>query len=101
MLPEIVTQADSGYQGIKELHPNSELPVKSSKKHPLTKEQKKENRRLSRSRVFIENVNRVLKVFKILSERYRNRRKKFGLRLNLIAGISNLHLNILYCKLNI
>lgn len=98
MLPEIVTQADSGYQGIKELHSNSELPVKSSKKHPLTKEQKKENRHLSRSRVFIENVNRKLKVFKILSERYRNRRKKFGLRLNLIAGICNFYLN---CKLNI
>jgi hypothetical protein len=101
MLPEIVTQADSGYQGIKELHANSELPMKSSKKHPLTKEQKKGNHNLSRSRVLIENVNRVLKVFRILSERYRNRRKKFGLRLNLIAGICNLNLSTLDCTLNI
>ncbi|MCL2853878.1 MAG: IS5/IS1182 family transposase, partial [Defluviitaleaceae bacterium] len=30
--------------------------------------------------------------FKILAERYRNRRKRFGLRLNLLAGICNFEL---------
>ncbi|MDR2764264.1 MAG: IS5/IS1182 family transposase, partial [Tannerella sp.] len=30
--------------------------------------------------------------FRILSERYRNRRKPFGLRFNLIAAICNLEL---------
>nr|MBP8207347.1 IS5/IS1182 family transposase [Acinetobacter sp.] len=29
------------------------------------------------------------KCFRILSERYRNRRKRFGLRVNLIAGLIN------------
>jgi len=33
-----------------------------------------------------------LKVFRILSERYHNRRKRFGLRFNLIAAIYNLEL---------
>jgi hypothetical protein len=33
-----------------------------------------------------------LKRFKIISDRYRNRRKRFGLRFNLIAGIHNLEL---------
>ena len=37
----------------------------------------------------IEHVNRTLKIFKILSEKYRNKRKRFGLRFNLIAGIYN------------
>jgi hypothetical protein len=32
----------------------------------------------------------VKKVFRVLGERYRNRRKRFGLRVNLIAGIYNL-----------
>ncbi|MCL2514075.1 MAG: IS5/IS1182 family transposase, partial [Oscillospiraceae bacterium] len=32
--------------------------------------------------------------FKILSERYRNRRKRFGLRFNLIAGICNFDMSI-------
>jgi hypothetical protein len=33
-----------------------------------------------------------VKRFRILSERYRNRRKRFGLRFNLIAGIHNFEL---------
>jgi len=37
---------------------------------------------LSSSRVIGEHVNRSLKIFRILSERYRNRRKRFGLRAN-------------------
>lgn len=35
----------------------------------------------------------VLKIFRILAERYRNRRRRFGLRFNLIAGIYNYELN--------
>ena len=40
-------------------------------------------------RVLNENVIGKLKRFKILSDRYRNRRKRFGLRFNLIAGLYN------------
>lgn len=94
LLPSVVMQADSGYQGIKNLHLNSEIPLKSTKKTPLTKHQKKENHLLSSSRVLVENVIRTLKIFRILAERYRNRRKKFGLRLNLIAALCNIQLNI-------
>lgn len=73
---------DSGYTGIK----------KSSKKKPLTVEEKKQNRQISSERVVNENVIGSLKRFKIISDRYRNRRKRFGLRFNLIAGIHNLEL---------
>lgn len=84
--------ADSGYQGILALHPNSQTPVKKSKLHPLSQEQKASNRKLSQKRILIENIIRRLKIFRILSERYRNRRKRFGLRFNLIAAICNLEL---------
>ncbi|MCE2982458.1 MAG: IS5/IS1182 family transposase, partial [Parachlamydia sp.] len=40
-------------------------------------------------RVLIDNVIGCLKLIKILGYKYRNRRKRFGLRLNLIAGIYN------------
>ena len=43
-------------------------------------------------RVVAEHVNRRLKIFRILAERYRNRRKRFGLRFNLIAAILNFEL---------
>ncbi len=42
----------------------------------------------------IEHVNRRLKVFRIFSQPYRNRRKRFGLRCHLIAGIYNYDLQI-------
>jgi transposase len=84
--------ADAGYQGLLALHPNSQTPVKKSKLHPLSQAQKTSNRALSRKRILIENIIRRLKIFRILSERYRNRRKRFGLRFNLIAAICNMEL---------
>ncbi|NSX83763.1 hypothetical protein GOM44_05960 [Wolbachia endosymbiont of Atemnus politus] len=50
------------------------------KKKPLSKEKKAENRALSTRRVVVKNVIGLLKRFKIISDRYRNRRKRFGLR---------------------
>lgn len=84
--------ADAGYQGLQDWHKNAETPAKKSKLHPLTQEQKNSNRKLSHERILVENVIRRLKIFRILSERYRNRRKRFALRFNLIAAIHNLEL---------
>lgn len=88
--PKTKSQTDTGFQGIQKLHANSELPKKRSKNHPLTKADRATNRRIASERVLNEHVIGALKRFKILSDRYRNRRKRFGLRLNLIAGIYNL-----------
>jgi hypothetical protein len=55
---------------------------------------KKKNRELARKRVIGEHINRKMKIFKILAERYRNRRKRFGLRFNLIAGLYNYELRL-------
>ena len=84
--------ADAGYQGLVNLHPNSTTPAKKTKLHPLSHEQKASNQALSKQRILIENIIRRLKIFRILCERYRNRRKRFGLRFNLIAAIYNLEL---------
>ena len=86
---ETLLEADTGYQGLAQLHANSLLPKKRSKNHPLTKQQRKENREISRKRIFVEHAIRFVKRFRILSERYRNRRKRFSLRFSLIAGICN------------
>ncbi len=83
---------DKGYQGINKIHQLSETPIKKSKSKKLTGEQKKYNRELNRLRIVVEHVNRRLKVLKVLSNQYRNRHRRFGLRSNLIAGIYNLEL---------
>jgi len=82
---------DTGYQGIARWHPNAQTPHKKSKKNPLTPEQKQQNRALSSRRIKVEHLLRYLKRFRILSATYRNRRKRFALRLNLLAAIANLH----------
>lgn len=92
VLPAVKIQADAGYQGIKSIHFNSEIPVKNSKRHPLAEADKKFNLQLSMERVVVENVIAVVKRFKIVSDRYRNRRRRFGLRFNLLAGICNYEL---------
>jgi hypothetical protein len=84
--------ADTGYTGLKRLQANSRLPKKRSKKKALSKEEKKQNQAISSERALNENVIGRIKRFKILSDRYRNRRKRFGLRLNLISGIYNFEL---------
>ncbi len=84
--------ADLGYLGLERLHAHSFLPAKTSKYHPLTREEKRANRTLARLRLHIERVIGRLKVFRILAERYRGRRKRFGLRFNLISGIHNVEL---------
>jgi len=86
--------ADAGYQGLADLHENCQTPFKKSKYHPLTKKEKQRNRALARKRILIEHIFRKLKVFRILSERYRNRRERFALRFNLIAAIYNFELTL-------
>ena len=68
------------------------IPKKKSKHNPLTAKDKKENREHARLRIAVEHIIRMVKRFRILSEKYRNRRSRFELRFNLIAGINNYEL---------
>jgi IS5 family transposase len=86
--------ADSGYQGLAKLHAKSKTPRKKPRKSELTQEQKQSNRALARRRVVVEHVIRRLKIFRILAERYRNRRRRFSLRFNLIAGLYNYEISL-------
>ena len=73
---KIKVKADSGYQGVQQVHSNSEAPKKNSKKKPLTDKDKASNRKLAKERVVAEHVIGKIKVFRIMAERYRNRRIK-------------------------
>lgn len=86
--------ADKGYQGIKNIHSLSYTPFKKTKKKPLSLREKEYNRELSKNRIYIEHVIRCLKIFRILAQPYRNRRRRFGLRFNLIAGLYNFGLDL-------
>lgn len=84
--------ADKGYQGMGKRHSGACIPTKKPRKKALSEAEKQHNRALARWRVRVEHVIRRLKIFRMFSGRYRNRRKRFGLRLNLIAGLLNYEL---------
>lgn len=82
---------DRGYQGLQHLHSNTQTPQRKPPRKPLSKEAKKANRTLASRHTAVEHVIRKLKIFRILKDTYRNKRRRFGLRLHLIAAICNLN----------
>jgi len=89
--PAILILADSGYRGINRIHANSKYPLrhKEDKARMSDDERRKYNKSISSPRMKIEHVIGRIKRFKIVAERYRNKKKRFGLRFNLICGIVN------------
>jgi hypothetical protein len=86
----IPPDADLGCKGIAGYHPNSSIPVKSSKNHQLGKQEKAYNKRLARRRVVIEHINAKIKVFRCMSYPYRGHScNRHSLRMKLICGIIN------------
>ncbi|MEP0925340.1 transposase family protein [Leptolyngbya sp. FACHB-711] len=94
-LPFVLSQlclADRRYQGFAKRYAGACTPTKKPRKQPLAKDEKQHNRALARLRVRVERIIRRFKIFRIFSGRYRNRRRRFSLRLNLIAGLLNYEL---------
>ena len=89
MILAVIIFADSGYQGIQEYHEGSLIPIKKSKKKEWSDSEKAFNQELSRRRIVIENINAQIKVFKIMSYPYRNRRRRHLLRTKLVYAILN------------
>ena len=92
--PAILVLGDSGYRGIQKVHANTQLPIRHKEDiAKLSEEQqaarKSTNKKISSVRMKIEHVIGRVKTFKIVAEKYRNRRKRLLLRFNLICGIVN------------
>ena len=86
MVLMVLVFADSGYQEIQEYHAWSLIPIKKSKTRPLSEAEKAYNKALSRRRIVI---NARIKVFRIMSYPYRNRRRRHLLRTKLICAMLN------------
>jgi len=86
---DIFAMLDSGYQGVTEYLPNAMIPYKSTKKKPLSVEEKAFNTMLSKLRIAIEHINRELKIFRICKETCRGKGERGLLRVKLIASLYN------------
>lgn len=81
--------ADSGYQGVEGYHKKSLIPIKKKKGCSLTADDKAQNKALSKRRIFVENVNRRCKIFRIVKDVYRGKHKNYSLTWNLVAALVN------------
>jgi hypothetical protein len=77
---------DLGYYGASGMI----LPNKKPKGKELTQEEKKQNKELSKRRITVEHSFGKMKIYQILSQRFRNPRKKHSLIFKNIAGLHNL-----------
>ncbi|ETZ05154.1 hypothetical protein K737_300408 [Holospora undulata HU1] len=74
------------------MHRKSELPKKKSKAPNLTQGDKQKNQELAIKRRANENITGMIKRCKIIADKYRNRRKRLGLRFPLIFAIYDMEL---------
>lgn len=91
--PSVAIFVDTGFQGIQHDHPNIVIPIRGTKKSPLTDEQKQNNRIISSFRVVVEHAIGGMKRLKAASDIYRNRIPNTDDRFHLLsAGLWNFHL---------
>ena len=85
-LPAVPILADSGYQGLQNIH---SAAVFIPKKKPKNGSLSDENKQLSRRRIVIEHVIGHLKKWQILAARYRGQLTDYAQIFQTIAGLHN------------
>ncbi len=91
--PDVTIWTDTGFQGLQHQHPNTVMPVKATKKKPLTEEQRQSNRTIAGLRVVSEHAIGGMKRLKAAADVYRNRLPNLDDTFTLLAaGIWNFHL---------
>jgi len=82
---------DKGFQGGE----NITTPHKRKPKRELTQQQKNENQALSSNRIFIEHLIRLLKIFRIASQRFRLKLETYEQIILTVCGLVRLRLGSL------
>ena len=84
-------EADKAYQGGR----NITTPHKKKRKQELNEQQKTENRILSSKRIYIEHLIRIVRIFKIASQRFRLRSNAYKEIILTVCGLVRLRIGTL------
>ncbi len=79
---------DKAYEG----EPSIKTPKKKPKKQELTPEQKEKNKELASSRIFVEHLIRLVKIFRVAQERFRLNSHKYEQVILTICGLVRLRI---------
>ena len=89
---DVSTWLDTGFIGVGKIGKEVFMPKKKSKNHPLTKEEKEENKDISTIRILAEHAIGGIKRFAAVAGIYRNKKGKDDKFILAAAGLWNLHL---------
>ena len=78
--------------------PQIRTPKKKPKNGELTQEEKEKNKEISSERIFVEHIIRIIKIFKIMEERFRLKKEKYESVFNTICGLVRLRIGTLIIK---
>jgi hypothetical protein len=91
--PKVGIFADSGFQGIQKQHKNVLMPIKGSKKKPLTELDRWYNTQVSRVRITVEHAISGMKRFRSYAEKLRNKAGIDDMMTHVVAGLWNLQVD--------
>ena len=85
-------RVDLGFKGIVRDYPHRRvsIPLRASKLHPLTRAQKRHNRRLARQRVAVEHALARVKKYRVIGALYRHPLSQYDAVLRTVCGLVNL-----------
>ncbi len=88
---EVVNVFDLGYLGIEKDFPEqlSSIPIRKKKNVELSQEEKEHNKNHSRRRIVIEHAICRLKKYRIMSDIFRNKLRKYNRISELVSGLVN------------
>lgn len=92
---EQLFSGDKAYIG----EPQITTPYKKPKNGELTEAQKKKNKALSSNRIFVEHIIRIIKIFKVVQDRFRLRKNRYKSVLLTVCGLVRLRINSLILEL--
>ncbi|MEI6628303.1 MAG: transposase family protein, partial [Alphaproteobacteria bacterium] len=78
---------------------NISTPSKKPKNGELTPLQKEENKALSSERIFVEHLIRVVKIFKVIQERFRLQKKRYRSVILTVCGLVRLRIKALVLEI--
>lgn len=89
--PQQKFKGDKAYLGEKSIR----IPTKKPKKGELTTSQKEKNKELATQRIFVEHLIRLVKIFRVASERFRLNTRKYEQIIMMICGLVRLRIGAL------
>jgi hypothetical protein len=88
---QVVNVLDLGYLGVENGFPEqlSALPYKKKRNYELSQEEKEYNKIHSRKRIIVEHTICRLKKYRIMSDIFRNKLRKYDKVSDIVAGLTN------------